>query len=753
VRVYEGRAIKIEGNPEHPLNRGTICPKGQAGLQILYDPDRIRGPMRKIGGRHSRTYEGISWDEAVVEVANKLRDLRNRSRAHSLLIMRGRSPEPMRLLFKRFAATYGTPNFIDTGSLSDGIIKLSNECTMGIHDYLGYDLENTNYLICFGANFLEAWRPTGYLLRMYGIMRRGRFGRRAKIVIVDPRYGVGASKADEWVPIRPGTDAALALGMAHVIIDKGLYNNQFVAGHCFGFDEWIETAQGKGDAKPSLAVKHKGFKEVVAEYSPQRVEKITGVPAGTIVRLALEFASSSPAVAAAGRGAGLHTNGLYNCIAINSLNALVASIDTQGGVIVQRKPPLVSLPEVVLDEQASKSASIVRIDGAGTENFPLAKSVHPALPDRILKGEPYPVEMALIYYTNPIFSGPDTQRYREAFKKIPYIVSFSPFMDDTTEYADIILPDHTYLERLEVDLINPSLGFPVLNVRQPVVEPLYDTRNSGDVLIELAHRIGGSLNESFPWQNSEAYLKALISGVAELRNGSFKASGINDFWEILKGKGVWFGGPYRFGEWNNVLRTPSGKFEFFSQTLKRRIDQIASEGGKTRDVLLTDLGVQARSDEAFMPHFEPPSFAGDSEQYPFYLNTFKTMMHAEGRGGNQPWLQDSFGVQLTMCWEPWLSINPDAARKLGIRDGDLVWIESPVGKIKIKAKLHPGMPPEVVSIPFEYGHEAYGRWANRKNGNPNQITGNPNQITSSRMFDRLGGSSSLYGTRVNVYKG
>ncbi|MFQ6078921.1 MAG: molybdopterin-dependent oxidoreductase, partial [Thermodesulfobacteriota bacterium] len=718
------------------------CPKGQSGLQVLYDPDRIRGPMRKIGGRHSRTYEEISWDEAIEEVANKLKDLRNRSKSHAVLIMGGKSPEPMQVLFDRFGMAYGTPNVIDTNSLSDGIIKLSNQCSMGVYDHLGYDLENTNYLICFGVNFLEAWCPTVYLLRMYGIMR----SRGAKIVIVDPRYGVGASKADEWIPIRPGTDAALALGMAHVIIDKGLYNKQFVADHCFGFEQWTETARGRDDAEASLPVKHKGFKEVVAEYTPQRVEDITGVPASTIIRLAMEFASSVPAVAAAGRGAGLHTNGLYNCLAVNALNALVGSIDTPGGVIVQRKPPFASLPEIVVDEQSGRRASIARIDAAGTENFPLAKSVHLALPDHILNGEPYPVEMALIYYTNPVFSGPNIRRYRDALSRIPYIVSFSPFMDDTTEYADIILPDHTYLETLEADLINPSLGFPVLNVRRPVIEPLYDTRNSGDVVIELAHRIGGSLKKSFPWENFEAFLKAVISDVAKLQNGSFKARGIDEFWETLKRKGLWFGGPYHFGEWNNLLRTPSGKFEFFSQTMKLRIDERAHKGGKARDALLADLGFQARPDEAFMPHFEPPRFAGDSKRYPFHLNTFKSMMHAGGRGGNQPWLQESFGVQLTMRWEPWLSINPDPARKLGIRDGDMVWMESPVGRIKIRAKLHPGMPPDVVSIPFEYGHDGYGRWANRKGGNPNQIT-------SSELYERLGGFDALYATRVKVYKG
>lgn len=736
VRVYEGRAVKIDGNIDHPLNRGRLCPKGQSGLQVLYDPDRIRGPMRKIGGRESKKYEYISWDDAISEVADKLKNLREQSKSHSVLMMSGRDPESTKVLFNRFASAYGTPNKVDTYSLSDGIIKLGNECAMGVFDHLGFNLENTNYLICFGASFLEAWRPTTYLLRMYGKMKRGRVGRRAKVVIVDPRYSVGASKVDEWISIRPGTDGALAMGIAHVIISEGLYHKQFVSEHCFGFEEWNETPDGK---------KHKGFKDVVAKYDPERVEKITEVPASTIVRIAREFASSTPAVAAAGRGAGLHTNGLFNGLAVNALNALVGSIDIPGGVIVQRKPPLTEPKKVILDEQAQKTKSTPSFDISGSEDFPLSKNAHFSLLKNLLKNDISPIEMALIYYTNPLFSGPDSNRYRKALGKIPFIVSFSPFMDETTEYADIILPDHTFLERLEYDFISPSLGYPVLNLRQPVMKPLYDTRNTGEVLIGLAHKIGGTLKENFPWNSYEAFLKASISGVAGLQNGSFKSRNENDYWKTLKEKGVWFGEPYRFGEWEKIFQTPSGKYEFFSQIMQKHFDEFAQKKGKTTDSILADMGLSSPIDEVFMPHFETLKFAGDFKEYPFYLNTFKTMMHAEGRGGNQPWLQDSFGVQLIMRWEPWASINPDSAHELGIKDEDMVWIESPIGRIKIRAKLYAGISKNIVFMPFEYGHNSYGRWAEN-------IKGNPNQIISSEIIEPIGGFNAVNATRVKVYK-
>ncbi len=179
--------------------------------------------------------------------------------------------------------------------------------------------------------------------------------------------------------------------------------------------------------------------------------------------------------------------------------------------------------------------------------------------------------------------------------------------------------------------------------------------------------------------------------------------------------------------------------------MKKRVDEFARKKGKTTDSILADMELSSSFDEVFMPHFETLKFAGELKEYPFYLNTFKTMLHAEGRGGNQPWLHDSFGVQLSMRWEPWASINPDSAHKLGIQEGDMIWIESPIGRIKIRAKLYAGISKEIVFIPFEYGHNSYGRWAEN-------IRGNPNQIISSEIVEPFGGFSAVNATRVKVYK-
>jgi len=457
VKTIAGNAIKIEGNPLHPINQGRLCPKGQAGLQVLYDPDRIQGPMRRVGQRGDGDWESISWDEAIAEVAQRLADIRRDQVPHTVAVMGGRYRGHMQELFRRFARSYGTPNEIDSGSIGSANSTLAHYLTQGVRDYLAYDWEDANYVISFGASLIEAFRPTVYVQRMVATMRRGHLGKRAKIVTVDPRLSVTASKSDEWVALRPGTDGALALGMAAVIVREGLHDERFLEEHTAGFDEWK--------------------KAVLDEVSLDFVSEETGVPTGTIERLAREFAQTRPSFAVAGRGAGMHTNGLYNLTAIHCLNALVGSIDSPGGAIVQESPPLTEWPAIKPDEIAQRGLSVPRLDGAGTRRFPLVESVYSAVADAILEDRPYKVNAVLVYYTNPLFSTPNLKEFRKAFHKVPLLVSFSPFMDDTTAMADFVLPDHTYLERLQLDVPIAGAGIPILTLRQPVVEPLYNTRN------------------------------------------------------------------------------------------------------------------------------------------------------------------------------------------------------------------------------------------------------------------------------------
>lgn len=799
VRVVDGRAVKIEGNPKHPINLGRLCPKGQIGLQILYDPDRIKQPYVReelwqafqagslaaylAATTRERAPEDFipvpgstpeeQWNNALDVAAGVLRTIRESTvpgeGPHQLLLLSGRNRGQMGGFLDRFCAAYGTPNHIGHSSICADGSQQAHFVTQGWKAYSGYDWDNTNYLLCFGGGFIEAWRPTTRLLRAHGTMRRGR-PVRGKIVQVDVRYSISAAKADEWIPIKPGTDGALALGIAHVILRDNLYDAQFVADHTLGLEDWTD-ADGED---------HVGWKTVVLQdYAPAAVSTITGVPVEVIERVAREFATTQPAIAAGERGASMQTNGVFNRMAIHALNALVGSLGRLGGPIRQKDPAFSGVPAVTKDSIADAGGKQPPFDFRGTKYYPLAAKVYQGVPDFVLgKADPggrvlqppYSAKALLCYYTNPRFSTPDNGRWAEAFRKIPFVMTFSPFMDETTSQADLVLPDCTYLERWHDDVIYPSLGYPVAAMRQPVVDPVFNTRNTADVLIALAKRLGGTVASSFDWADFTEYLKARYQGVYSSggKVGDIPVSSLatfDDFWDALSREGVWSKPPFAFEDWTSTFATPSGRFGFWSEMLHDKLEHLAElEAEKEQDPppdslveakleeMLEDLKISARGDRVFMPHYEPPRYVGDEATYPLHLVTYKLMVHAEGRGANAPLLRETVIPHLPGMtnWDTWAEIHPDAARSAGIREGDLMWIESAVRdaqgnprRIRLRAHVHEGVRPDTVCIPFELGHTAYGRLAKGKAGlNPNEILAN--------QYDLLGGLAAFSMTRVRV---
>ncbi len=742
VRVIGGRAVKIEGNPLNPNNQGRLCPRGQAGLQLLYHPDRIKGPLRRAGERGSGEWQSISWDEALNLVTLELQKMRGESRPHSLVFMHGAKPGLMRDLIARFCHAFGTPNVVEMpNATASGSAPLVHYLMQGWRAPAGHDWENTNYLLGFGSSFLEARQPSVKMLQAYSRLRRGRPDHRAKIVQVESRFSVTAAKADEWVPIEPGTEGALALSMARVIIEEGLYDRDFIENHTFGFEDWSDE---NGE-------EHIGFKtSILRSYSPRTVAAVTGIPAETIQRVAREFATTRPAIALG--DVSWQTNDLFTQMAVHALNALVGSIDVSGGIIRQETPPFAPWPEAAEDDVASQGLAMPRLDRAGTTEYPLANAMFGALPESILAEDPYPVNAIFLYQADPLFSSPEPDRFYSALRQVPFIVSFSSFMDDSASYADLILPDHTYLEGWSDDVLLPSLGYPVLGLGQPAIQPLYDTRNAGDVLVELTRKLGGTVAASFPWPSFEQLLRFRLRGISEAGRGSIVTDTFEQFWDEFQERGVWSAPPYRFGEWEQVLATPSGKFEFYSQNLKHTLEDLAAteaaEKGTTAkeemEKMLQELGLEARGDELYMPHYEFPRWVGEETEYPFHLNVYELMSILNGRAANLPWLQEIAGLHIKEMWHNWVEINPETAKELGIADGDLVWVESPVGKIKLRARHYSGAMPHVINIPLGQGHRAYGRWATGRGANVAELI-----ATES---DHLGGVVARRATRVKIYK-
>lgn len=728
-RVVNGKLVKIEGNKLHPINQGTLCPKGQIGTYILYDPDRITGPLKrtspKKGLREDPQFVQVSWEHALNDIAARMRRLREEGLSHTVGILGGRYRGQSHDVAAKFLTLYGSPNDLGHSSICADASKTAHYALDGNLSYSAYDWDNCNYFLNFGAGLLEAWRPTTRLIRAYGHMRRGR-PVRAKIVTFDTRLSVSASKSDEWFPVLPGSDGAIALAMAHVILTEGLWNKDFI-GDFIAQDKKFDTGYitEPGDFKEQWTLGIVAWwNDILKDFTPEKAAAISGVAAKHIRRIAREFAATPGAIAAGERGAGAYTNGTYNRMAIHALNGLVGSMYSRGGVMYQQKPPYAKWPvdeKEFTDDIAKEHAKFPKIDKSGSKEWPMAKAVYQNIADNHANRDPYGLRMIFTYYTNPLFSTPHPQRFERAFKDV-FIVESSSYLSETSLYADYILPDHSYLEKWLDDPIYPSLGYAATGLRQPVVKPLYNTRNFMDVLIDIGKRLGGKTGE---------YFTAIGSFEGLIRHVS---TGLDMPFEEWRKKGVWVGPAYPYIQKTgafykngkmmtpeevkkDLFKTDSGKFEF-------RSSKLAGKGFNP------------------YPHYEKPRFAGGKE-YDLHISTPKLITHAEGRGANVPLLQASFDVATKSGWKSVLQISPKAAIKRGIADGAWVWIESPVGKIKVRAKYFEGCHPKVVVLPFERGHAAYGRYAKNKGVNPNLVIAN--------LTDPVSGQAAYNATMVKVY--
>jgi anaerobic selenocysteine-containing dehydrogenase len=698
VRVVEGRAVKIEGNPDCTVNRGGIGPRGLSGTQVLYDPDRVRGPLRRKGARGAPDFEPIGWDEALALVAERLKSLRAKGEAHRAAFVCGRERGMMLDLWRRFAQVYGSPNFHDGMFAGNGPIADAVFAMQGVREIPAYDWTATHCVLSLGSGILESSCQLVYFARAQAWMRRGEAGVRARIVHAGVALSRTAMNADEWIRIRPGTYAAFALGLAHVLVRDGLHDAGFVRDHGFGFERW------KGED----GVEHAGFQDLLADYDPAKAAAICGIEGKEIERVARDLAAARPSFAVAGVDELRAPNGLATAMAVHALNALLGAIDRPGGVLVQRAAPLEDWPAFEADDAAQKSLEAPRLDGAGSGRSPLATSVLDALPAALRAGKPYALDSLFLYYSNPVYSRPDPRRWREALAAVPWIVTFTPFLDETaSEFADLVLPDASYLERHEDAAPAPSVGTAVFGLRQPCVAPLFETRATGDVVIQLAHAVGEPLEPAFPFKDFRDAMKKRYVGVWKAKRGSIVEESGAEFLKRLDVVGWWNDEGYPFGRYEDVLRTPSGRFEFSSQSIRRA---LSAAGAGTGDL-----------DRACLPRHEEIAWSGDPSRYPCVLLLYQPSTYAEGSGANLPWLQELGAHVGRPPWTTEAEIHTDTAATYGIRDGDRVEIESPIGKIVARAFVGEGIAPGVVRVPQGGGHTAFGRFAAGWGANPMEL--------------------------------
>ncbi|HEA66750.1 MAG TPA: hypothetical protein ENI07_08020, partial [Desulfobacterales bacterium] len=728
VRLVDGLPVKIEGNPRYPTNRGGLCPVGHSGLQMLYNPDRIRGPMLRTGAPGSQQWEPVGWDEALKMIQDRLTQMRRAGHAHRLVFADGGSRALLKMIFKQFTSAFGSPNYIRTDEWENR--KAAYRFMEGHENIPGFDLKNTQFVLSFGADLFESESSPVLFSRLMSSMRQNPDRPRGRLVQVDPRLSVTAAKADKWIPITPGSEGALALGIAYMLIQENLYDKAFVEKYTFGFEDWTDGA-GK---------KQMGFKTLVlTDYYPEAVGHLTGVPINDIVLLARRFAENQPAVAICGKGVVRHPNGFYAQMAVHALNALVGNIGRRGGIFYRKGLPLEAWPNPELDEKALLGLSMPRIDQSRSRSFPLAQNLPSNLAGQILADHPYPIEMLLLYKSNPVFELAEPEKVKEALAKIPLVVSFSSFLDESSEFAHLILPDNLYLESWQADFDVPYTYFDHFGMGQPVIKPIGNTKPTGDFILEIAKALGGNVSRSLPFQDYFSVTQWAAKKVFESGRGTMlgefdeawleylekrgwrhpRHKTFDGFWQHLIQQGVWVDAVPRRVFLKNAFDTPSKKFEFYMLGLKQEFEKHVRSAGRSDHAsvqfalgeMLNQLKIQARGDAVYLPHHEPPRFAGDEFEYPYHLIPYEINVVGDGTVTNSPILLEMIGFRQYVRWDSWVEINPEEAEEIGVSGGDWIWVESPVGKVKVRVRVYAGTHPDAVNLPIGLGHTALGRYA------------------------------------------
>lgn len=731
VRKVDHRAVKIEGRTDYPVNPGGICPLGMGGLQLLYNADiRFPGPMKRVGPRGSGKFAEISWDEALEIVSARLRKLRGEGRPQALAAIDGnRTHSAAAVLMHRLLTAVGSPNYMRMPS-SEDTFWMASVLMQGTEGPMAYDLENADFILSFGCGLLEGWGAPGRIFNAWGLFNETPLKKQTRVFQIESRASNTASKADQWIGIRPGTEAALALGLAHVIIKDGLYDRNFVKRHCFGFNDWT-TSDGK---------KHTGFKNMVlARYSPAQVQKITGLKPEALVSLARDFAGAKSPLAISGKGKGALPGSLYECMSLLALNALVGKINVPGGSLVHEPLPLKALPDVLTDGIAQEGLDTPRLDQAGSMRFPFARNLVNQFTESVLDGDRGMVDTLLVLASNPAYTLPDGGAFAKALKKIPFIVSFSPWRDETANMADLILPDHTYLEKMDEVVWPSGLQYPVYALTQPVVEPVYRTRSSGDVLIRLARGVDDSVREAFPWEDFETVLKERTKGLHKAGGGLMHYDGetpvwdlqrkglrpkpkydsFDDMWDALASGGFWYQPGHGQKRWDRLFKTPTGKFEFYSTQIELAVFEYAQKTSEAK--ALEAMGVRATGDMVFMPHYEALSSYQDRSAYPLIMVPFEVINLSSGWAPNPPYLNKTLFDHQLRKDDSFAELNPETAEKYNLMEGDRVVVQSPAGRLSARVTLFDGAMPGVVYLLQGLGHAAYDEFWKGKGANPNHI--------------------------------
>lgn len=633
AHVRNGRVTKLTGNPKHPLSRGHLCPRGTGGIGLLYDPDRLKKPMLRRSKRGEQVFEEVSWDVALDYVAEQMLKIREKW-----------GPEAMALYshgyggtwFKHLLHAYGSDNIAAPSyAQCRGPREVGFYLTFGrgVGSPEATDMENSRVIALIGSHLGENMHNT-QVQDLAIALKNG-----ADLIVVDPRFSTVAGKARYYLPIKPGTDIALLLAWMHVIIAERLYDKEYIEKYAIGFEE---------------------LKKHVADSTPEWAWTHTGIPPERIVETARCLAGGRPrALVHPGRRVTWYGDDTQRSRAIAILNALLGSWGRKGGFAI---PSSVNLPKYPYTKYTYKPKPPPDMP-KGT-SYPLADEVlaQGLCLASIPGNAAYDLKGWIVYGTNLIHSLPDPEMVKRAIQNLEFIAVIDVLPTEIVGWADVVLPESTYLERCD-ELDTPAYKQPFVAVRQPVVEPMYDSKPGWWIAREIAYRIG--LKDYFPWKDSVEY------ALQRLKDGGFEC-------EELKKTGVVLGKQVPvFIEDGLELTfdTPSGKIELFSERLKSAgFDPI--------------------------PVYRPP------EQPPpgyFRLLFGRTPVHTFGRTTNNRFLSEIVSGN-----EVW--VNADIARELGLKNGEMVVLinQDQVRSEPLPLKATQRIRPDCVYMVHGYGHDAPG---------------------------------------------
>ncbi len=663
AKVKDGKVVKLDGNGNHPHSKGRLCARGQSGLMNTYDPDRVLAPLIRVGKRGEGLFRKASWEEALDLVAENMLKIKAQYGPEAMIFSSTHNLSQVQ--FENLLYAYGSPNYGTQRSLCFNAMITAFLLTYGIEEPARY-YEDVEYILLVGRNLMEAI-STSETADLSRAIDRG-----AKLVYLDPRFTKTAAKAGEWIPIRPGTDAAFLLGMIHVIITEELADCDFVR-------QYVDRC----DEMPT----------VFGAYTPEWAEAKTGVPAATIIRIAHEFAAAKHRALA---HPGWRTSNFINSFqaerAIATLNALSGAVLTPGGCMGAENPEVSGIPLGKPPQPAYPRLAALRLDGVPWKYplVPLKLGVFQELREAILSGEPYQAHGWFISRQNPVQSLPDQTRTLAALEKMDFITVVDISLNDTAWYADVVLPESSYLERYDPLLAVDGRIF----IRQPVIEPQGEAKSALWIYKQLGERLG--LGEFFQYEDEEDYIRQQLAPLG-LSLDELKVQGYLEPAVEAKDAEISF-------------NTPSGKIEIYSETL-------------------------ANAGFSPWPTWEEPTYPQENE---FYLLTGKVGRHTQFATQNNQLLnkyQD----------EPGLWMNPEAALKLGLADHDLVEVTSEVGKINIILQVTEAIRPDCVYMTPGFGHLSKG-WTTAYG------VGASESMLHVTYTDPISGSQALSQTFVTVRK-